>query len=558
MNARVTVFLLAAISASAQSSGPATDAAVSGVVKDAVTGEPLANFNVSTYLGVTWVGNTVVMPGSSRQLNSVTDENGRYRLAGLPPGPYRIQARSAETFGSPLTRRITVAGHDLENIDFLVKVGGTISGRVLDENKEPVPDMDVVLISREYYHGALGYLYREIARTDDRGQYKLHRVEADKPYLVMAEKRSVRLPARSDVPLNPKLRRRAVMRTFYPSSPDKEGGVFLTLRPRENREGADIELKKSQSYCIDGVLSGASGPGAVTFGIQGMQPSTGMSNGGGMSGPPPGGQAGPDGKFRICDLNPGVYRFSVMDRVVMFNDPNQSVNLGMELVTVGDEDLHNLRISTKPFGIEGEAVLDGPAPDPPVPGRVNVSLDPLLRGALPGEKTNAPVDVPGSFSLSGLVPSDYGVRVLVRTKGRYVKDATYGGHSVMFEPMHLGEVQGGTLRVVIGQDGAAFTASVSDKDGNPVPEARVIAIPADVNSDAALQAALVEGETDQLGQYTSPTIAPGKYFIGATFDEVDATPESIARLRKARERFYEVDLAPNASASVPLKVLSLK
>ena len=553
MIARATGLLFFAVAAFAQPPAPAANAAVSGVVRDSVTGEPLANYNVSTDIGVTWVGNAVFQSRNMREVKSVTDESGRYQLSGLPPGTYRISASNSESPGlSGLERRITVGGRDIDHVDFRVLVAGSISGRVVDENKEPVPNIDVALVVREYFHGVLGYFIKQSARTDDHGQYKLRRVEPRKPVYVMAQRREIRLPDRSEVPLDPRLRRRAIIPTFYPNSPDKEGAAAIVIRPRENREGVDIELKKSPSYCVEGTASGPNGPGRMTVQLTPVQPSTGRSNSGGVFGPIPAAQTGPDGKFRICDLYKGEFRLAI--------DPQDSRAGGpraLETIAISDRDLKNVEVMSRPLAIEGEVAFDGPAPEGGTPPHANISLQPLLRQANgPGKR----VDVPSTFTLEDLVPAEYGLQIFPFTaKALYVKEATFGGRDVLYGPLNPGTAAPGSgLRIVIGQDGATFTASVSDKDGNPLAQAKVIVMPANVASDAMLQAAISEGETDQQGQFISSTLAPGKYLIGATFDEVDPSPESIARLWRARDRFTEIELAPKVAATVSLRPVSLE
>jgi hypothetical protein len=261
---------------------PAADAAISGVVKDFGTGQPLANYNVSTYVNVTWLGDTLLM-GKGKQVQSVTDDEGRYRIPSLPPGPYRLEATDAKGFGNEVERRVTLSGQDLDHIDFRVKVTGSISGKILDENKEPVPGITVYLVSREYYSGVLGYFYKSQGVTNDRGEYALQRVQAGHPYLLMAENTVRRMPAYSETPLDPRLRRRAPMRTYYPNSTTREGGSFVSIRPGEHHEGIDIEVKRTQNYCISGMVDGPGGPSGLNFGIEGTQPAYGQSSTGACS-----------------------------------------------------------------------------------------------------------------------------------------------------------------------------------------------------------------------------------------------------------------------------------
>ena len=59
------------------------------------------------------------------------------------------------------------------------------------------------------------------------------------------------------------------------------------------------------------------------------------------------------------------------------------------------------------------------------------------------------------------------------------------------------------------------------------------------------------------GQYTSTTLAPGKYYAVATEDSYDATVESIGKLWRSRNRFTEVDVAPGGAALVTLEPVKL-
>lgn len=90
---RVLAFgALAAAMLSAQTG--ITNASVSGAVKDKATGQPLANYTVSTFVNATWVGDTIVQNSGTKDVSSTTDSSGRYKLTDLPPGSYRVMARA--------------------------------------------------------------------------------------------------------------------------------------------------------------------------------------------------------------------------------------------------------------------------------------------------------------------------------------------------------------------------------------------------------------------------------------------------------------------------------
>jgi hypothetical protein len=529
-----------------------TNASVSGVVKDKTTGKPLGNYAVSTMVNVTWVGETVLQNKNSKDLSVTTDSSGRYTLTDLPPGSYRIDAGSPQHFGISVTRHVVVNGSDVENIDFQILLPATIAGKVIDENKEPVSGVLVRLVKREYYLGSPGYYYGFVnATTNDLGEFIISGIEPGRPYLVMAEKVERGLPAHSAVPLDPKLRKRTPVRTFYPNSPAPEGAEAVILQPGEKRESVDIEMKKSPSYCVEGTVAGPMGTGKLRFGIEATQPSNGMSSTGGTFGMAPGGVTAADGKFRICDLYPAVYRLSVQDG----DDNPPTPSYGQMEIAIGDRDLQGVTLTAVPGKpLPGEVAWDGEPPARPVANRVSVSLVPLYRSTFSAERTFVRADVPGPFTIDSVFPDEYGVRALFNVPGMYVKDVTFSGRSVMSAPLRPAAAMSGSgLRVVIAHDGATLSVQVTGKDGNPGIDLHVLVIPAEVRSEGELAARLVQGKTNQLGQYATQTLPPGKYYVVAADELLDPTPESIGRLWKSRTRFQEVDLPPAGAAQVKLE-----
>jgi hypothetical protein len=377
-------------------------------------------------------------------------------------------------------------------------------------------------------------------------------VSPDRPYLLLAMPRPSTIPAHSEVPLNPKFRRRVAMRTWYPNSPEREGAMPLTPRPGENREGADIEVKKSPSYCVEGATVGPNGPASMKFRIEALQPSSGTSSNGGVYTFTPSGATGPDGQLRICDLTPGLYRVEIQTAGSGTETP---ANFGVTNLLVKDEDQRNLKFSTSPgLTLDGEVVWDSPPPDTAPAVKLSVWLQPTLRTG----GTSARVDVPGAFSLPDLLLDDYQVRPTVKGTGLYIKDVTYGGQSVQYAPLRLGSAMPGSgLRVVVGRDGGKISSKVAGQDGKPIADAHVVLFPVEAASEGLLAARMVTGTTDQLGQYTSPTLAPGKYYVLASDEEFDATLESIAKLWRSRTSLKQVDLAPNGSPQVNLEPVNL-
>ncbi|MFN7927093.1 MAG: carboxypeptidase regulatory-like domain-containing protein [Blastocatellia bacterium] len=105
---------------------------------------------------------------------AVTDQSGRYVLRNLPPGKYEITA-SAPGFvdarkSSEGNRRssITLAeGEAIDKVDFPLKRGGVIAGRITDEDGKPVIEEALVLMCVEEANKNLPVNCRQ--STDDQG-----------------------------------------------------------------------------------------------------------------------------------------------------------------------------------------------------------------------------------------------------------------------------------------------------------------------------------------------------------------------------------------------------
>jgi hypothetical protein len=142
---------------------------VSGIVVDAHTQAPISGVNVE-------------IPGIGQ---SNTDESGRFRISGISPGRYHLQAvRSGMT--AVLEDRsvwsITVApGEEIRNVRLPVSPFGVIRGHVLDGQGNPLSGVSVQALVLSYQQGrralvepslAAGIL-NSSAETNEAGEYQL-------------------------------------------------------------------------------------------------------------------------------------------------------------------------------------------------------------------------------------------------------------------------------------------------------------------------------------------------------------------------------------------------
>ena len=193
---------------------------ISGRVVDAETGLPIAEVEIEAD----------PFRGEGAQAYAKTDSDGRYTLRGVAPGFYRIKAGWNEQgyvqkFYNNKVRwedadLITVRGTKaVEGIDFGLKLGATISGKVFDEETGlPIPGVDINAESA-YEDGLYSY-----ANTDSLGRYTLRGV-APGTYRIKAG-----------------WNERGYIQEFYQDKSSWDAADLVTIKGGESFEGLDFAL----------------------------------------------------------------------------------------------------------------------------------------------------------------------------------------------------------------------------------------------------------------------------------------------------------------------------
>ena len=122
---------------------PEDYAKVEGTVLDANTGAPLKKARLMMY---------GTRPGHRTRLSAVTDASGRFLFPKVEPGKYRLSVRrnryASQSYGQkkPGTAGalLTVAARQhIKDVVFKLVPGAVVTGRVVDEDGEPVPYVSV-------------------------------------------------------------------------------------------------------------------------------------------------------------------------------------------------------------------------------------------------------------------------------------------------------------------------------------------------------------------------------------------------------------------------------
>jgi len=113
----------------------------------------------------------ITVEGNGRKFETTTNKDGYYQLSGLAPGQYKVKAVISDSQGSHYQETVDVVDRGCAAQDFFLPVNGQISGRVFNENDNPLPNIRVDIISAKDAQalspkGKWGY-------TDKDGRYKI-------------------------------------------------------------------------------------------------------------------------------------------------------------------------------------------------------------------------------------------------------------------------------------------------------------------------------------------------------------------------------------------------
>src|SRR5690349_6952106 len=156
---------------------------ISGQVLDSSTGQPLKK---------AWVTARQAERGGRSGSTTVTDAQGSFLLKDLEAGRYVIsvqrngyvsQVYGQKSAGEQGTTISLSAGQNLSDIVFRLIQGGVITGRVVDEDSEPLAHAQVQALQFRYMQGHRRLVPVGGANSDDRGEYRIFGIRPGQVYV---------------------------------------------------------------------------------------------------------------------------------------------------------------------------------------------------------------------------------------------------------------------------------------------------------------------------------------------------------------------------------------
>jgi len=519
---------------------PTGTAAIEGQILNQATGAPLKKANVRLFGSRSQTG---VMPTN---LARESDDQGRFSFTNLPPGKYQLSAtRQGFLNGSYAARRLSGNGtpillsQDQQMRDLVIKLSpqSVIVGKVLDEDGEPMANVQVRILRYQYRQGKKQWLNGNGTNSSDIGEFRLPNLIPGR-YLVSASPRQnmgmgMMLSASAEpLPEKPEM---AYVTSYYPNAADQSAAVPVEVGPGAEIRGIDIRPVKARVFRIRGKV-------AMPEGTKG-QPVVMLASrdGGEFQGPSHSNPARPpDYRFELTGVRPGSYTISA------------NINGGGQLmasqpIEVGANHVDGLVLTLSAGADVAGVVKVEDATSPVDLSNMNVNLRPTAVNF--GRVPRAKVGADSKFTLNAVAAVPFAIMVSGFPDTCYLKSMRYGGREVGESGVDMSA--GGTLEITLSATAAAVDGVVMDKDNKPVAGATVALIPKDGSPITGRSA-------DENGIISFKGLKPGEYQLIAWEDVEPGAYQDPDFVKPFESRSKIVKVDSSGHEAVQLKVIALE
>ena len=478
----------------------------------------------------------VIVSGGGRPHAATTDEQGRFRVAALAAGTYTIRAtktgfvdavygeRRALRAGTPVE---LAEGQQVADINLKLARGGVVTGRVLDEDGEPLARAMVTVLRQQYVRGEKQLTPAGSDQSDDRGQFRVFGLPPG-DYFVSAtagglDRIRPLLDLAGGIEQAPETSGYAA--TYYPGVVSAADAARLKVAAAQEVTGIDFQLQIVPLATVKGIVTAGGGlVMLVPAGAGSLGGGAGRGGGRGAIGALLGGAQAlraatrPDGTFSIPNVPPGKY--TIIARTDGGPDSTGPRAAIEPLVVIGEEVTVTLT-PTAGVQVGGTITLEAAATPPPKGfAGFRVTASPLDGGAtLPRLGRPSEPGDNGHFAVTDVMAGNYIIRATA-PRGWTMKAVYLDGRDVTDQPI---EVKGNNitgLNVIFTDRVSGLSGAVRDQRGTPAEGMIVIAFPSDEKLWMPQSRQIVTGRTDASGAYKLGTLPAGDYLVIA-MDEAD-------------------------------------
>jgi protocatechuate 3,4-dioxygenase beta subunit len=491
-------------------------------------------------------------PDGSFKFESV--EPGEYSLSGEKPGYIQTEYGSKNgMFGG--TRLKLQPAQQLTDLKLQLVAQATVSGRVLDDDGDPVGGVSVEAVGRVWGQGGKPRFFPVgQGSTDDTGAFRIANLRPGKYYFAAQSNRQQMMGMR-EAPATPGKPDIQPVRTFYPSSLDRASASAVELKSGQDMPGVDIRMRSVETFHIRGKLADGlpESTGRPTFLMLMPQGDDSPSF---MFG---GGLVAKDRTFEFGGVAPGSYVISMMGNAT-------GQQFARQAVEVGSADVNGVVITTQSTfiirgAVELQGMLSGSSKDKSLES-VQVMLTPDDDSVIMFNTSNAMTKADGTFTLERVTPGKSRVRVMNEPEGSYVKSIRFGNQETLGKTLDLTQAAGGEIRVVLHSGAAEVSGTVQTKQEStsagdssalvPATSASIMLIPEDLTLNGG---SVHTSGTNQSGAFTAKGLAPGVYYALAYQADEYRNFNDPAVLKQLVDKGTKVEVKENDKQQIQLTLL---
>jgi hypothetical protein len=528
--------ILGCILAFAQAN-PDDKCSVEGTVINSVSGEPIKKVDVML---------SPMSPGTSPYATT-TDAAGHFLIDEVDAGRFRlnafhvgyIQPTSARERSRNLASFTLEKGQKLKELVLNLAPQGVISGKILDEDGDPLGNVKVQCLGIFYERGKKRLDVYVETNTNELGEFRLAGLNAGK-YIISAIPEPDRMWQRGrERPI--RAARSGVTEeyatTYYPSTMNPTNASPIEIIPGAQTSGISITMMRTRSLRVKGHVTG--GRLSQRAGI--MLASRGEASHGDISREA---EADSKGAFQLDGVLPGSY-ILVADEMV--DGKRYSARMPLE---VRDASIDGIELALEPPGeIQGRLVVEDNGDLMSKPFRLVLqSRSDSARGSylhLQDESSfkveESDFEGPYDVKLGGL-PGNF-----------YVKSIRLGARDVLETGFEFTPGNTDVLTLVLSPNGGVIEGSARTAKDEPAAGARVTLIPEE--GRRSYTSFFKSTDTDQEGHFVIKGVAPGEYKIYAWEDIEEGAYEDPDFMKPHESDGQAVSIKEKVHETVQLKAI---
>lgn len=497
---------------------------VSGKVVNSVTGQPVKKALV-----------TLSPAAGQKPYVTRSDESGKFLFDNVQPAHYVATAAAdgyseMRSVGKPVA---VAAQQAVEDVEVRIAPLAAISGKVLDEDGQPMSGVSVGVTRYIYTSSGKRLQMGSTVQTDDRGVYRLFDIQPGRYYLMaFIVRNGARVEQNGDV--HSSFPDEGYARIYYPGVGALAQAAPQELQPGAEWNGVDFKVRRLPTYHIRGHVNGANVPGGRglwVFARPCERDEWEMPLG-------PGDlrvSQLPNERFDVSGAVSGDYCLSVAQ--------NGAGIATVQTVTVKAADVDDIELVVPPaFTVSGVVTFDGTPPSPMPP--IDIAL--VSSGSFGSGRSRVKSD--GSFQITGVSPGALTLS-MPRSGPLYLKTAWYGNLDVTNGS--IPSLQPGTaLRITMGTDAGEIHGTVQPGNVDSGIPVLVAALPEEAYAAREDMQRQTTGPTG--ASFTLSNMPPGNYKVFAlqTEDFSDMYNRDLMKLLEGKAASVTVHAAGHEQVSV--------